>query len=290
MVQPPIPAGNGMRWQPIWAMTDDFQNPQLRDIWTPFSKSWHGRAPSFFRPGNVTVRDGKLMLQAREDQTHLIHDYNLRMQLSRINEMTDVRNQGKPPHKRQWKYQDFSSAIVRSVHKQRYGYFETYCKIADCDISSAFWLVNNEWPKDQPGSWWTELDVFEASTSTQHRGWGGEVKDYSRIMSMNHHVHRFGNDLGRAHRYEPQEYNTGVNLSHSPHLFALDWTPHYVRWYFDNKLVREIRNDYYHRPLHLQFDRETFPGWFGLPKRGAGNNKLPNSFEIHHIRSWERVR
>lgn len=175
------------------------------------------------------------------------------------------------------------------VHKQLYGFFEVYCQVADCDISSGFWLGSNEPKKDKSGSWWTEIDVFHYSTSNQKRDWEGKVKDQSTMINTNHQVHRFGSNLARTRRYEPMEYNTGENLSLRPHFFALDWTPDYIRWYFDHKLIREVRNDFYHRPLHLQLNRETFPGWFGLPSKGVGNNKLPNFFEIHHIRAWERV-
>ncbi len=278
---PPFPPGRGLRWEPIWEMTDQFWREGLYHIWEPFHTKWLGRKPSFFRPSNVTVDNVRkcLRLNARHDQPWHVHDTRLRNALLRSNQATEARNRERAPDEREDFYRDYSTSIVRSKHLQQYGYFEIKCKLADSDISSAFWLANDE-PARPSGSWWTELDVFEYSTSTKNG------KDQSRLINSNHHVHRFGNDPERPRRSAANEYDTGVNLSQGIHTFALDWTPQYVRWYFNGKLIRQIKNDYYHRPLRLKIDRETFPGWFGLPR----GNELPNTFDIYYVRSWQRVR
>ncbi len=237
----------------------------------------------------VDPRRKCLLLQAREDQPRFVNDMNLRGALFRANEAQRRKNMKKPPHQPGLLYKDFSTSFVRSTHRQLYGYFEIYCKLADSDISSAFWLGHNEPYAQKPGSWWTEIDVFEYSTSKQRRHkWNNEVIDQSVRINTNHHVHRFGNNIGRPSRFEPQSYMAGENLSLRPHKFALDWTKESITWYFDDKPIRTEPNDFFHRPMHLQLDRETFPTWFGLP-RGGGPNQLPNFFEIYHVRTWQRV-
>lgn len=230
-----------------------------------------------------------MLLQAREDQPRYVNDTNLRRALFRANENEHRRNITKPRAQHGHKYKDFSTSFVRTSHRQLYGYFEVYCKLADSDISSGFWLGHNEQYPHKSGSWWTEIDIFKYSTSTQKRHkWTNDVIDQSVNINTNHQVHRFGNNIGRSSRFEPQVYNAGENLSSRPHKFALDWTKESITWYFDDKPIRTEPNDYFHRPLHLQFDRETFPSWFGLP-RASGMNNLPNFFEIYHVRTWQRV-
>lgn len=230
-----------------------------------------------------------LLLQAREDQPRNVRDSNLRHAIFQSNVEQHRRNIDIPAHQRSPMYKDFSTSFVRSAHRQLYGYFEIYCKVADSDISSGFWLAHNEPSPHESDSWWTQLDVFQYSTSTQksHRG-SNAVIDQSVMMNTNHHVHRFGNNLGRPRRFEPRAINVGENLSLQPHKFAIDWNKDYIAWYFDDRLVRREPNDYFHRPMHLQLDRETFPNWFGLP-RNNGVNNLPNFFEVYHIRTWQRV-
>lgn len=278
---PPFPPGQGLRWDPIWEMTDQFWREGLHHIWEPLHPNWLGRKPSFFRPSNVSVHPFEkcLRLNAQRDQVQNVRNPRLKNALLRSNQNTERRNRTLPPSEQEFLFKDFSTSIIRSKHLQLYGYFEICCKMADSDISSAFWLASDE-PGTGPGSWWTELDVFEYSTSTQ------KGRNQASIINSNHHIHRFGNDPERPHRKKPLEFETGINLSRSVHKFSLDWTPEYVRWFFDGQLFREIKNDYYHRPLRLKIDRETFPKWFGLPR----DNELPNSFEVYYVRSWRRIR
>ena len=253
---PPIDAGEGKRWAPIWQMSDEFWRSELHDIWEPFNRDWAGRHPSFFRPENVVVKKNRLQLWAREDQP------------------TDqaLINAG---------YRDFSTAFLRTKHRQKYGYFEIFAKLMDSDISSAFWLAHNE--PDGRDSWWTEIDVFEYSTSKKH-------VDQSTLLNTNVHVHRNGQWKDAPVVTRPESFDTGEDLSKAPHHFALDWTEHDITWYLDGEVIRKIPNLFHHRPLHLQFDSETFPNWFGVPDTGGSHrNKLPNAFEIFYVRSWERV-
>ncbi len=264
--EPLIPAGDGLKWEPIWEMTDEFWRtengrPKLYHIWEPFNRNWSGRAPGFFAPENVVVTHTSMQLWSREENVW-------------------ARKNGAYLHSKG--YRDFSTSFVRSKHRQRYGYFEIYCKLMDSDISSAFWFAHNE-PRGSPDSWWTEIDVFEYSTSSQ-RG-----TDQRQRINTNVHVHRNGKHPDWGHMNDPKHFDMGFDLSKEPHKWALDWTDQNITWYFDDKPIRSIPNYYFKRPLHLQFDSETFPRWFGLPQTGGSHrNNLPNKFEIYYVRSWKR--
>ena len=39
------------------------------------------------------------------------------------------------------------------------------------------------------------------------------------------------------------------------------------------------------KPLNLNFDSETMPEWFGLPKK----EELPAVFQIDYLRAWKKA-
>ena len=47
-----------------------------------------------------------------------------------------------------------------------------------------------------------------------------------------------------------------------------------------------LENTHWHQPLHLNFDSETMPEWFGLPDE----ENLPGTFSIEYVRAWQRVK
>ena len=49
-------------------------------------------------------------------------------------------------------------------------------------------------------------------------------------------------------------------------------------------MVRRIKNTDWHDPLHMQFDSETMPTWFGMPK----DEDLPSTYSIKYLRAWQQ--
>lgn len=147
----------------------------------------------------------------------------------------------------------------------------------DSCISSAFWFAGRE-----PDGTWTEIDVFEYSTSTNNRNW-------ATWYNTNAHVHHLANVHLEERVSRPAFFDMEVNLSAEAHKYALEWTQDHIAWYFDDREIRRIENKYWHYPLHLQFDSETMPGWWGTPETGGQHkNNLPNCFEVYYVRSWKR--
>lgn len=253
---PGVVAGTGKTWKRIWDMSDEFWRPSLHSIWEPYNKDWPGRKPAYFKTENVRVYNHHLKLWSREESWESVPE--------------ELKKKG---------FHRFSTAFVRTSKLQKYGYFEIKAKMMDSEISSAFWLAHNEENRNDPNSWWTEIDVFEYSTSNLKPGY-----DQRYIYNTNIHVHRAKNF---PYIKSPKEVHLSYDLSKSFHVYALDWTPHSITWYIDGKAVRKIPNKHFHRPMHLQLDSETFPKWFGLPK--SGSKKVPGAFEIDYVRSWERV-
>jgi beta-glucanase (GH16 family) len=69
------------------------------------------------------------------------------------------------------------------------------------------------------------------------------------------------------------------------HLYALEWDKDMVKWWVNGKVVHELKNTHWHQALHMNFDSETMPEWFGLPDK----NNLPSTFSIEYVRSWKKT-
>lgn len=253
---PSIDPGLKNRWTQDWEMSDEFERTKgnfwlRKNRWEISNARWKGRPPSFFKKENVVVNNGSLKLFSREEKYA-------------------------PPHYPK-EYRDFSTAFVRTKKKRLYGYFEIYCKLMDSHISSAFWLACNE------DNMWTELNAFTYSASEAKNSKGIPFRN---LLNTSQHVHRHPTGI----KYHgPKSFDTGFNLSLNPIKFGLDWQKDSIRWFLNDKLIRDEPNHHFHQPLHLHLDSETFPKWFGTPTRGGCHkNTLPNAFEIFYVRTWHR--
>ena len=88
----------------------------------------------------------------------------------------------------------------------------------------------------------------------------------------------------KKHLSFPGQWQAPYRLADEQHVYALEWNKEVIRWYVDGQVVRELENTHWHQPLHLNFDSETMPEWFGLPKK----EELPARFSIEYVRAWRR--
>ena len=167
-------------------------------------------------------------------------------------------------------YHTFTSAAVKSTRTVLYGYFEARCKPMASRGSSAFWFYNSRDPK-----WWTEIDVFEIG--------GGAPKHKRTLHMMN--VHVFRTPTEKRHWSKAGTYTAPADLADDYHVYGLEWDKDRITFYFDGAAVRILKNTHWHQPLHLNFDSETMPNWFGLPDK----KNLPSAFSIEYIRAWKKI-
>ena len=124
---PVAPAGPE-RWVYNPAISDEFDGTTLDTTkWFDHNPTWMGRQPSLFRPENVRVEQGMLILTGRRQQV-------------------EDAPEG---------YHTFISAAVQSKHKVLYGFFEIRCRPMRSALSSAFWLYVQDSAKQE------EIDIFE---------------------------------------------------------------------------------------------------------------------------------
>ncbi len=164
-------------------------------------------------------------------------------------------------------YHTFTTAAVKSVERVLYGYFEIRAKPMNSAASSAFWFYA------QDPEWWTEIDVFEIC---------GKGKNLDRRYFMNLHVFKTP-QRGENHTEDQAIWDAPFRFAEDFHIYALEWNKDELKFYVDGKLLRTSKNTEWHQPLHLNFDSETMPEWFGLPEK----DDLPSTFYIDYVRCWK---
>lgn len=137
-------------------------------------------------------------------------------------------------------------------------------------VASTFWFYDQ-----QPDSW-TEIDVFEL---------GAGAPLHERSYHMNLHVFLTPTYQGTIadHIKIPETWLAPWPLADDYHLYGLEWDEAKIKWYVDDKLIRTVDNTYWHYPLHMNFDTEIMPDWFGLPS----DDQLPGTYKIDYVRSWK---
>lgn len=141
-------AGVWVRYEP---MSDEFEGGALdTGKWVRNMEWWKGRQPALFKPENVTVEGGQLLLTMRKETVP-----------------EDMVKRG---------YHDYTSAAVHSRDRTCYGYFEVKARPMNSGGSSSFWFQQDTTP-----GWLTEIDVFEI---------GGKAPGHEEKYHMNVHVFR----------------------------------------------------------------------------------------------------
>jgi len=178
-----------------------------------------------------------------------------------------MRKQEVPEMPKDKGYHTYTSAAVQSKTKVKYGYFEVKCRPMKSQGSSSFWFY------DSTPELWTEIDVFEI---------GGGAPGFEKKYNMN--VHVFRTPTEKKHWARHGVWVAPSNLADNYHVYGLEWDKERIKWYFDGVLVRWVDNTHWHQPLTLNFDSETMPKWFGLPK----DSDLPSTYSIEYVRAWKK--
>lgn len=163
-----------------------------------------------------------------------------------------------------------STGFIKSKNKFLYGYFEAEVKLMDAPWVSGFWMTNVS------RDWWTEIDICENAPGL----------NYNRHdLNSNIHVFRAPKDKGdvKKHFSRTKKYYFPEELQADYHVWGLEWTPEFIRFYIDGILFREAKNTHWHQPLEVNFNCESNK-WFGaLPD----DNRLEGEYHVKYFRAWE---
>ncbi len=232
-------------WKPIPELTDEFNGDKLD------TKKWHDHNPRW--KGRKPGFFAKHNVSVNDGMLHLT------ARAESLSALPDG-------------YHTFTTAAVKSRALIKYGFFEIRCRPMDSRASSAFWFYHNT-PEI-----WTEIDVFEI---------GGAAEGHENQVHMNVHVFHTPTYKGttKDHLSDADTWIAPYRLAGEFHVYALEWDENEIKWYVDGDLKRTKKNEYWHQPLHMNFDSETMPNWFGLPKK----ENLPATFSIDYVRSWKKT-
>ncbi len=164
-----------------------------------------------------------------------------------------------------------SSGFLVSKNTFLYGYFEGRLKLSDNTWISGFWMSHN-----QP-DWWTEIDICENCPG---------VEKNRHDFSTNIHVFKSPKDQGdvKSHFSRTAKYYIPFELQRDFHVWGLEWTEEYIRFYLDGVLIREAENTHWHQPLRININQESNK-WFGaLPSE----DRIDELYLVDYFRVWEK--
>lgn len=242
--------------------SDEFNGLELdKEKWMDLVPVWFGRQGSLFSPDNVSVKKDMLQLTCDTQKPEEVSYEN------------KIRG-----------FDKFRISIVKSKKRIRYGYFETRCKAMKANVCNAFFLYD---PLDPPakylaGNYSEEIDIFEIV------GKPDPEINLDRVLRTT--VHRFNTPylegivnlnrpplpFQRARQRVPFDFHADF------HVYGFLWTPTEMKWYLDGREVFSRANDFFHTPLHVVLDCETFPGQM-LPDPAD----LPAVFYVDYVRIWQ---
>ncbi|MGJ8695391.1 MAG: family 16 glycosylhydrolase [Verrucomicrobiaceae bacterium] len=244
---------NAGKWETFELMWDEFEGEKLDETkWWDHNPNWYGRAPGRFLPREVVVKEGELRLTMRKDPSL----------------------EPKQFYKGGEMYRDYSSGTIKSKEGVLYGYFEIEAQAMASAGSSAWWFSGTSDEKATNGRHRIEIDVFEL---------GGKSEGREHTYSMNLHV--FESPESKRHWSQGAEWEAPFEFAKGFHVFGLEWTKEFIRYYVDGALVRSVKNTAWHAPQHMIFDSETMGSWLGMPK----DEDLPSVFRVKWVRAWKNA-
>jgi beta-glucanase (GH16 family) len=163
---------------------------------------------------------------------------------------------------------EWSSAwLSTKTFRQKYGWFECRFRIAGASgLNNAFWLNT---PPERLALKDPTLPRFEIDIVEAH---------YPREVAMNLH-----NWQGK-HGGSGKKHVAEVDLSQDFHVYAFEWTPKELSWYFDGKKIRTIANTLCHAEQEVLLSTKV------APFAGKASDALEGkSMDVDYVRIYQKA-
>ncbi len=169
------------------------------------------------------------------------------------------------------------SVRMNTVQSWTYGYFEGRLKLCKGKGTwPAFWMMPKNfraWPDDG------EIDIME------HVGY------HENYVSSSIHCKAYYHSIGTQ---KTNEIHIPTATSEF-HTYAVEWTPEYMKFYFDGKLHFTFNNDGkgdkntwpFNAPFYLKLNLAWGGNWGGA--MGIDESCLPTTYEIDYVRVFQKI-
>ena len=169
------------------------------------------------------------------------------------------------------------SVRMNTVQSWTYGYFEGRLKLCKGKGTwPAFWMMPKNfraWPDDG------EIDIME------HVGY------HETYVSSSIHCKAYYHSIGTQ---KTNEIHIPTATSEF-HTYAVEWTPEYMKFYFDGKLHFTFNNDGkgdkntwpFNAPFYLKLNLAWGGNWGGA--MGIDESCLPRTYEIDYVRVFQKI-
>ena len=169
------------------------------------------------------------------------------------------------------------SVRMNTVQGWTYGYFEGRLKLCKGKGTwPAFWMMPKNfraWPDDG------EIDIME------HVGY------HENYVSSSIHCKAYYHSIGTQ---KTNEIHIPTATSEF-HTYAVEWTPEYLKFYFDGKLHFTFTNDGkgdkntwpFNAPFYLKLNLAWGGNWGGA--MGIDESCLPATYEIDYVRVFQKI-
>lgn len=244
---------NKGNWRAVPELTDEFDGPVLdRSKWTDQNYWTLGSSSTRILPENLVLKDGMI---------RIVSKYDRNMPSGRL-------------YPRDMEYHSFSTGTLKSLHLIRYGYFEARIKMQATTLNNAFWLFANATEKKTGRRAEPEIDIFEVGP----RSFRGSRNYNMTLHSIERHPERKHYNFGKS-------WTSNFDFAADFHVYGLEWSPKFIRWYIDGVLVRQfkVERNFWNMPMQLHFDVLNAYGWMGVPNP----KDFPAEMEIDYCRVWK---
>lgn len=264
--EPPEPP-KGMKWVLQEEFSDEFNGKKLdKSKWNDTYPGWTGRAPGWFNPKAIKVKDGTLQIRS------------------------GVLKKPKGP------YTMYGGAVTSKSDEAYFGYYEVRVKASKIKMSTTFWLSNHKvpyvWSDCGSDTYSTELDILECV--------GGSLDSEHPHMrqKMNSNTHFRYVECGAE---KEKFYSKGAKgllkseVWEGFHTYGAWWVDeNHVRFYADDEFFEcvhvstEIHPTPFDRGMHINMVTETY-NWQPPPTPEELENPDINTAYYDWVRAWKLV-
>ncbi len=158
----------------------------------------------------------------------------------------------------------YTSGMISSYGKfsTAYGYFEIRTRLPKGKgLWPAFWLLpaSGEWPP--------EIDILEAL--------GSDTRSYFTTLHYK--------TAKSPHLYQANNFAAPADLSEGFHIYAVNWQPNQLTWYFDGQQVYQLDENVPSLPMYILANLAVGGDFPGPP---SPDTAFPAFYDIDYIRVY----